>query len=138
MTEEVEEHCRNINICRFCEKTIESDIVKVHCHFRSLYRVPAHNKFNVNVTQKQSNFTPFAFKNFSIYDCHLFFKKSVDRKSHKVNFDILPKTNEECISVTYAYFRITDTYRFSSSSLGDLVETLDDDNFEILKKKRIS
>ena len=47
----------------------------------------------------------------------------------------MPKTNEECISVTYGYFRIIDSYGFLLSSLHDLVETLDDDDFEILKKR---
>ena len=32
MTEENEEDHRNINICQFCEKNIESDKVRDHCH----------------------------------------------------------------------------------------------------------
>ena len=100
MTEEDEEHYKINNICRFCEKNIESDKVRDHCLSTSKYRGPAHIKCNVNVTQKQSNFIPIIFHNFSSYDCHMFFKKLFDKKKDKVDFEIIPKTNEEYISVT--------------------------------------
>ena len=126
MTEEDEEILKNINICRFCEKFIASDKVRDHCHLAGKHRGPADNTCNVNVTQKQSNFLPFIFHNFSNYDCHMFFKKLVDKKNDKVKFDIIPKTNEEYISVTYGCIRFIDIYRFLSSGLDSLVETLVD------------
>ena len=75
MTEEDEEDCRNNNICRFCEKEIISDKVRYHCHLTGSYGGAAHSKCHNNVTQKQSNFIPFVFHNFSNYDCHMFFEK---------------------------------------------------------------
>ena len=119
--EEDEEDFRNNNICRFCEKNIESDKVRDHCHLTRKNRVPAHSKCNINVTQDQSKFIPFIFHNFSNYDCHMFFKKLVHRKKDKVKFDIIPKANEEYISVTYGCIRFIDSYRFQSSSLDSLV-----------------
>ena len=95
MTEEKEEDYRNNDICRFCEKEIIDDKVTDHCHLTRKYRGPAHSKCNVNVTQKQNNFIPFIFHNFSSYNCHMFYKKLVDNKTDKVKFDIIPKTNEE-------------------------------------------
>ena len=74
MTEEDEEDFKNNNICRFCEKFIESDKVRDHCHLTGKCRDPAHNKCNINVTQDQSNFIPFIIHNFSNYDCHTFLK----------------------------------------------------------------
>ena len=97
------------------------------------YRGAAHSKCNFNVTQKQSNFIPFIFHNFSNYDCHMFFKKLVDKKKDKVDFDIIPKTNEEYISVTYGCIRFIDKYRFLSSSLDSLVKTLVDNSNKKLK-----
>ena len=94
MTQEDEEDFRNNNICRFCEKEILSDKVRDHCHLTGSYRGSANNTCNINVTQKQSNFIPFIFHNFSIYDCHMFFKELNDKKKDKVDFDIIPKTNE--------------------------------------------
>ena len=99
------------------------------------YRSPAHNTCNFIVTQKQSNFLPFAFHNFSNYDCHLFFKKLVDKKKDKVKFDSIPNKNEEYISVTYGCIRYIDSYRFLSSCLEELIRTMHDDDFEILKKR---
>ena len=100
MTEDAEDDYKNINICQFCEKIIESDKVRDHCHLTGGYRGPAHSKCNINVTQDQSNFTPLVFHNFSNYDCHMFFKKLVDLKNDKVKFHFIPKTNEEYTSVT--------------------------------------
>ena len=57
----------------FVKKVIISNKVRDHCHLKGKYRGPAHQKCNINVTQKQSKFIPFVFDNFSIYDCHLFF-----------------------------------------------------------------
>ena len=76
------------------------------------YRGPAHIKCNITVTQKQSIFIPFIFHNFSNYDCHMFFRKLVDKKNDKVNFVIIPKTNEECISLTYTdLLKVIDFYQ---------------------------
>ena len=132
MTQEDEEDFRNNNICRFCEKEILSDKVRDHWHLTSSYRGPAHSKCNINVTQNQSNFIPFIFHNFSNYDCHMFFKQLVDKKNDKVKFDIIPKTNEEYISVTYGCIRFIDSYRFLSSGLDSLVKTIVDNSNKTL------
>ena len=76
MSKNDEEDYRNNNICRFCEKIIESDKVRDHCDLTGKYRGPAHSKCNFNVTQDQGNFIPFIFHSFIFYDCHMFFKKT--------------------------------------------------------------
>ena len=63
------------------------------------------------------------FHNFSNYDCHIFFRKLVDKKNDKVESDVIPKTNEEQFSLTYGCIRFTDSYRFLTSSLDSLVQT---------------
>ena len=135
MTQENEEDFKNNNICRFCEKNIESDKVRDHCHSTGEYRGPSHNVCKINVKKKDSNFIPFAFHNFSNYDCHMFFKKLVDLKKDKVKFEIILKTNEEYISVRYGCIRFIDSYRFLSECLDKLVKNLDDNDFKILKKE---
>ena len=135
MTEEDEEDYRNNIICRFCEKKIESDKVRDHCHLTGKYRRPAHSICNIYVAQDKSNFIPFKFRNFSNYDCHMFFMRLVDTKNHKVKFDFIPKKNEEYISVTYGCERFIDSYRFLSMSLDGLVNNLNEDDFKILRKK---
>ena len=64
-----------------------------------------------------------------------FFKKLVDLKEDKVKFKIIPKTNEEYISVKYGFIRFIDSYRFLSESLDKLVKNLDEDDCKILKKE---
>ena len=115
MTEEDEEDYRNNNVCQFCERNIVSDKVRDHRHLTGKYRGPAHSECNINVTQDESNFIPFSFHNFSSYDCHMFFKKLAVKKNEKMKFDIIPKTNEEYISVTYVCIRFLDRYRFLSN-----------------------
>ena len=69
---------------------------------------------NINVKQKDSNFIPNFFQNFSNFDCHMFFKNLVDKKKErkKVEFRVISKTNEEYISVRYGCVRFFDKYRF--------------------------
>ena len=117
----------------FAKKNIESDKVRDHCHLTGKYRGPAHSTCNINVTQDQNNFIPFIFHNFSNYDCHMFFRKLVDKKNDKVKFDIIPKTNEEYKSVTYGCISFIDSYWFSSSSPDSLVQTLVDNSNKTLK-----
>ena len=63
----------------------------------------------------------------------MFFKKLVDKKNDEIIFDIIPKTNEEYISVTYGCIRFIDSYRFLSSGLDSLVKALVDNSDKRLK-----
>ena len=65
----------------------------------------------------------------------MFFKKLVHLKKDKVKFKIIPKTNEEYITVKHGCIRFIDSYRFLSESLDKLVKNLDEDDFEFLKKE---
>ena len=71
----------------------------------------------------------------SVITIVIFFKRLIDLKKDKVKFKILPKTNEEYISVKYECIRFIDSYRFLSESLYKLVKNLDEDDFKILKKE---
>ena len=133
MTKKDEKGYRKNKICRFYEKNIEPDNVRDPCPLTGKDRGLALSKCNINVTQDQSFFILFIFHNFSNYDCHLFFKKLVDEKKDKVNFDSIPKTNEEYISVKYGCKSFRDSYRFLPSSAGSLFKTLIDNSQKTLK-----
>ena len=133
MTEEDNQDFENDSICRYCEKYIETDKVRDHCHLTGKYRGPAHNECNLQVKQKDSNFITIGLHNFSNYDCHMFFKTLVDRKKDNVKFEIIPKTDEKYISVRYGCIKFIDTYRFLSSSLDKLVKTLVDNSHKTLR-----
>ena len=66
----------------------------------------------------------------------MFFKKLADKKDDKVKFEIIPRTNEEYISVTYGFIRFIDSYQFLSSGLDSLVKTLVDNSHNIVKFER--
>ena len=122
MTQEDNKDIKNNNFCRFCEKNNESDKVRDHCNLTGKNKRPAHSKCNFNVIQDQSNFIPYIFHNFSSFDCHPIFKKLVDKKNDEVNLEIIPKTNEEYISVIYGCIRFIDCYRILSSSLDKILK----------------
>ena len=92
------------------KRKIISHNVGDHCRLKGKYRGAAHQNGNINVTQKHGNFIPFKFHNFSIYDLHLFFKKLVDKKEDKLNFDNIPMSNNEYISKTFGCIKFFDTY----------------------------
>ena len=137
MTEENKQDFENDNICRHCEKYIETDKVRDHCHLTGNYRGPAHSDCNLKVKQKDSDFITIGLHNFSNYDCHMFFKLLVDRKKRNVKFEIIPKTDEKYISVKYGCIKFKDTYRFLSSSLDKLVQTLVDNSHKTFKNLTI-
>ena len=129
MSQEDEEKYKNNNICYFSGQELldaqskidpdqRSDSIKVkdHYHLTRKYRGPAHYNCNINVKQKESNFIPILFHNFSNYDCHLFFKTLIDKKPDNIKLNIIPKTNEEYISVNYGCLRFVDSYRFLQES----------------------
>ena len=76
-------------------KEIFVDKFRAPCQLTRRYKKPAHNNCNFDVKDKQSNFIPFVFHNFSIYDCHLLLENLVDKRNEKVEFEVIPKTNEE-------------------------------------------
>ena len=79
------------NSCRFSEKNYEFHKIRDQCQLTDKYRSPAHSNCNIDATQDQSNIIPFIIHNYSNYDCHLFFKKLVDKKKDKVKFKIFLK-----------------------------------------------
>ena len=133
-TAEDEKVYRNKNVCRFCEKNVECDKVRNHCHLTGKYRDPAHSICNIIVTHEQSNLLPFIFHNFSTYDCLMFFKNLVYKKNDKVKLDIIPKANEDYKIVTYECISFIDSNRFLSSSLDPLVKTKVNNSHKTFKK----
>ena len=104
-----------------------------HCRLTGKLGGTAHSNCNIKVKKSQSNFVSVILQKMSNYDCHLFFKTFVDKKKDEVKTKIIPKTNEEYISVTYGCIKFVDSYRFLSSSLDNLVETLVDNSHKSLK-----
>ena len=61
---------------------------------------------------------------FLVTNIFIFFQKTlVDKKKDKVEFKVIPKTNEEEFSMRSGCVIFIDSYRFLSSNLDKLVET---------------
>ena len=119
MTKKDDENYRNNNICRTCQKNIEYDKVRDHCHLTGDYRGLSHNNCNNNVTQDQSKFIPFMFHIFGSH-FHIVIRSSKSwwiKRMIKQKFEIISKTNEEYLSATSGCIRSADTCRFLPSSL---------------------
>ena len=120
--------------CWLCEKEIkskdvkENPVVRDHCPLTGRFRGLAHNNCNLNTRKAQTSFVPILFHNFSGYDCHLIFEKSINiasEKNIKINEnDIIAKSSENYISVKIGCLKFLDSYRFLDASLDKLSMTL--------------
>ena len=50
----------------------------------------------------------------------MFFKQLVVKDKYKVKFDLIPKTNEDYISLTNGCMGFSEIYRFSSMGLDEI------------------
>ena len=69
MSLEEEEQFEKAKICWICNKLIDNDKVRDHCHITCKYRGPAH--WNCNINMKISKKLPITFHNLRGYDGHL-------------------------------------------------------------------
>ena len=126
ITAQEEESFKLAEECWLCENPLDDTKVRDHDHLTGKYRGAAHNICNINCKQRSSNFVPIFFHNFSGYDCHLIFQElliQVFEKGYEPK--IIPKSMENYVSIQVACLRLLDSYRFLSSSLDKLVESLD-------------
>ena len=66
----------------------------------------------------------------------MFFKKLVNKKNDRVDFEIILKTNEEYTSGNYGCIRFKDNYQILPSCLDSLVKTLVDNSHKTLKNSK--
>ena len=71
MTEKEEEQFQSSNICWICEKLIEDEKVRDHCHITGKFRGAAHWSCNINLQLTKK--VPVIFHNLRGYDSHLIF-----------------------------------------------------------------
>ena len=129
--EKEEEIFQSTTLCWFCENSIIGGKVRDHDHLTGKYRGAACNECNLNANQKRSSFIPIFFHNFSGYDCHLIFEELLTQAyNQNYKITIIPKTMENYVSVQVGCLRFLDSYRFLSSSLQQLVKSIN--NFPIM------
>ena len=133
--------------CHICNKPLNGDSVRDHCHFTGKYRGAAHNKCNLMC--KKPRILPVIFHNLQGYDAHLFIKQ-IARLKGKLN--CIPSTEEKYISFSKSikvgeYYclklgkmcpinfeiRFLDSFKFLQTSLANLVSNLSKEDFHNTK-----
>ena len=79
--------------CHICNKQLNGDKVRDHCHFTGVYRGAAHNRCNLQC--RKPMILPVTFHNLQGYDAHLFIKQLARLSG---NLNCIPSTEEKYIS----------------------------------------
>ena len=121
MTEE-EENLRSSNICCICEKLIDDEKLRDHCHITGKYRGPAHWSHNVNLKLTKKVF--IIFDNLEGYDSHLTMNVI---NEFDVNISVIHNGLEKyMVFATNKNLVFIDSKQFMNSSLEKLVKNLSD------------
>ena len=90
MLEEEGQQFQLRNICSICEKRIDDDNVRDHCHITGKFRGAAHWSCNINLQLTKK--VPVIFHNLRGYNSHLIFYKL---KTSDVKIDVIPNRSEK-------------------------------------------
>ena len=125
MTEE-EENFQSSNICWICEKVIDDEKVRDHCHITQKYRGAAHWSYNVNLKLAKKVF--IIFHNLKGFDSH-FIINGINE--FDVNVSVIPNGLEKYMAFTINKNLVfIDSKQFMNTSLEKLVKNLSDNDFK--------
>ena len=120
MSAEEEEQFEKSEICWICNKLIDDNKVRDHCHITGKHRGAAH--WNCNTNLKISKKLPIIFHNLRRYDSHLIFK---ELSKFNCNINVIPNGLEKHMSFALNKNIIfIDSVLFMNSSLDKLVKNL--------------
>jgi hypothetical protein len=108
--------------------------VRDHDHITGHYRGAAHSVCNINYHNRFTKI-PVIFHNGGKYDTHLFI---TELAKHYPNMDVIPRTQENYITITAGKYQFMDSIAHMNSSLDDLVKNLKksgNENFKIFGSK---
>ena len=124
-------------VCHICKEKFCDDKnkkkIRDHCHFIGKFRGAAHS--GLNLRYKVPKEIPIVFHNGSTYDYHFIIKKLAEefesefeclgeKKGKYITFSVpFKKENDNDKKITYK-LKFTDSYRFTSTSLSNLVDNL--------------
>ena len=114
-----EENFNNATVCHFCNKELNDDKVRDHCHLTGKFRGAAHNCCNINYNFKYIKIPTF-FHNLKNYDSHLIISSANEFKCKKIN--VIAQNSEKFITFGFDHLQFKDSYSFLSSSLSKLVK----------------
>ena len=102
--------------CHVCNKPLEGDSVRDHCHITGEYRGAAHNACNLKLRPNPS--IPVVCHNLRGYDSHLLMQ-AILKVEGRVS--CIPNNTEKYISFSLGHLRFIDSSQFLLASLDKLV-----------------
>ena len=129
MTREDWESYNNATTCHVCDKPLEGDSVRDHCHITGKYRGAAHNACNLKLRLSPKTTTiPVVFHNLKGYDSHLLMQ-AISKVEGQVS--CIPNNTEKYISFSLGQLRFIDSAQFLLASLDKLVAANQPEAFQI-------
>ena len=116
-------------ICHVCDKPLEGDSVRDHCHITGRFRGAAHNACNLKLRLNPKTTTiPVVFHNLRGYDSHLLMQ-AISKVEGRVS--CIPNNTEKYISFSLGQLRFIDSAQFLLASLDKLVSANNPEAFQI-------
>ena len=117
---------RTAETCHVCDKPVEDDSVRDHCHITGEYRGAAHNACNLKLRLNPS--IPVVFHSLQSYDSHLLMQ-AISKVEGRVS--CIPNNTEKYISFSLGQLRFIDSAQFLLASLDKLVAASPPGAFQI-------
>ena len=115
--------------CHICEKPLDGDAVRDHCHITGKYRGTAHNACNLKLRlNPKTTQIPVVFYNLRGYDSHQLMQ-AVSNVEGRVS--CIPNNTEKYISFSLGQLRFIDSAQFLLASLDKLVAADPPEAFQI-------
>ena len=128
-TPEDEQNHKAATNCHVCEKPLNGDSVRDHCHITGKYRGAAHNACNFKLRLKsKTTVIPVIFHNLRGYDSHLLMQ-AISRVEGRVS--CIPNNTEKYISFSLGQLRFIDSAQFLLAPLDKLVAANPPETFQI-------
>ena len=122
LTEADTESFRCATHCRFCEKELNGDKVRDHCHMTGKYRGAAHKLCNIGCHNRYTK-VPVYCHNMKGYDSHFIIAEAYKyetRKRQKMN--VIAQNSEKFLTFGFNRYAFLDSLGFLNGSLESLVK----------------
>ena len=117
---------RTAETCHVCDKPLEGDSVRDHCHITGEYRGATHNACNLKLWLNPS--IPVVFHNLRGYDSHLLMQ-AISKVEGSMS--CIPTNTEKYISFSLGQLRFIDSSQFLLAFLDKLVAANQPGGFQI-------
>ena len=115
--------------CHVCDKPLEGDSVRDHCHITGEYRGAAHDACNLKLRlNPKTTSIPVVFHNLRGYDFHLLMQ-AISKVEGRLS--CIPNNTEKYISFSLGQLRFIDSAQFLLASNNKLVAANPPESFQI-------